>query len=82
MIIDIASQLLYTKRKSRTHLWSMVKLSICAMQSPRSERRLALLILDLGTRVSGQRYTPAELYPRYPFDRRLGGPQIRFGYSG
>jgi hypothetical protein len=41
-----------------------------------------LLMLNLGTRrgVSGQRHAPAALYPRekdprYPLDRRLGGPR-------
>jgi hypothetical protein len=34
--------------------------------------------------VSGQRHAPAALYPRrkdprYPLDRRLGGPQSRSG---
>jgi hypothetical protein len=45
-----------------------------------------LLIHDLGTRgVSGQRHAQAALYPRgqdprYPLDRRLGGPQSRSGH--
>jgi hypothetical protein len=33
-------------------------------------------------RVSGQRHAPAALYPRYPLDRRLGGPQSRSGRRG
>jgi hypothetical protein len=49
-----------------------------------------LLILDLGTKqmgVSGQLHAPAALYarvkdPLYPLDRRLGGPQSRFGRRG
>jgi hypothetical protein len=37
--------------------------------------------------VSDQRHTPAALYPRgkgprYPLDRRLGGPQSRSGHGG
>jgi hypothetical protein len=49
---------------------------------------IALLILDLGTRwglvVS---FTPRPFYlqgksPRYPLDKRLGGPQIRSGRGG
>jgi hypothetical protein len=37
--------------------------------------------------VSGQRHAPAALYPggkdpRYPLDRRLGGPQSRSGCRG
>jgi hypothetical protein len=37
--------------------------------------------------VSGQRHAPAALYPRgkdprYPLDRRLGGPQSRSGRRG
>jgi hypothetical protein len=37
--------------------------------------------------VNGQRHAPAALYtrgrdPRYPLDRRLGGPQSRFGHRG
>jgi hypothetical protein len=37
--------------------------------------------------VSGQRYSPAALYPRgkdarYALDRRLGGPQSRSGHRG
>jgi hypothetical protein len=37
--------------------------------------------------VSGQRHAPTALYTRgkdtrYPLDRRLGGPQSRFGHSG
>jgi hypothetical protein len=37
--------------------------------------------------VSGQRHTPAALYPRgkdprYPLNRRLGGPQNRSGRRG
>jgi hypothetical protein len=37
--------------------------------------------------VSGQRHTPATLYPpgkdpQYPMDRRLGGPQSRSGHRG
>jgi hypothetical protein len=32
--------------------------------------------------VSGQRYAPAALYPRYPLDRRLGGPQSWSGHRG
>jgi len=37
--------------------------------------------------VSGQRHAPAALYPRgkdprYPLDRRLGGPQSRSGHRG
>jgi hypothetical protein len=37
-------------------------------------------------RASGQRHAPAALYPRekdprYPLDRRLGGPQSRSGHS-
>jgi len=30
-------------------------------------------------RMSGQRHAPAVLYPLYPLDRRLGGPQSRSG---
>jgi hypothetical protein len=48
-----------------------------------------LLINYLGTRwgVSGQHHAPAALYPRgkgprYPLDRRLGGPQSRSGHRG
>jgi hypothetical protein len=48
-----------------------------------------LLILDLGIRwgVSGQHHAAAALYPRrndprYPLDRRLGGPQSRSGRRG
>jgi hypothetical protein len=33
-------------------------------------------------RVSGQRHALAALYPRYPLDRRLGGPQNRSGRRG
>jgi hypothetical protein len=38
-------------------------------------------------RVSGQRHAPAELYPRgkdprYPLDRRLGGPQSLSEHRG
>jgi hypothetical protein len=49
---------------------------------------IAPRILDLGTRwrwvVS---FTPRPLYPRgkspwYPLDRRLGGPQSRYGRGG
>jgi hypothetical protein len=47
------------------------------------EWRCSSTILDLGTRwrwvVS---LTPRPLYPRYPLDRRLGGPQSRSGRSG
>jgi hypothetical protein len=32
--------------------------------------------------VSGQRHALAALYPRYPLDRRLGGPQNRSGRRG
>jgi hypothetical protein len=37
--------------------------------------------------VSGQRHAPAAIYPRvkdprYPLDRRLGGPQSRSGRRG
>jgi hypothetical protein len=37
--------------------------------------------------VSGQHHAPAALYPlgkgpRYPLDRRLGGPQSRSGHRG
>jgi hypothetical protein len=37
--------------------------------------------------VSGQRHAPAAFYsrgkdPRYPLDRRLGGPQSRSGHRG
>jgi hypothetical protein len=32
--------------------------------------------------VSGQHHAPAALYPRYPFYRRLGGPQSRSGHRG
>jgi hypothetical protein len=32
--------------------------------------------------VSGQRHAPAALYPRRPFDKRLGGPQSRSGGRG
>jgi hypothetical protein len=37
--------------------------------------------------VNGQRHAPAALYPRgkkprYPLDRRLGGPQSRSGRRG
>ena len=48
-------------------------------------RDIALLFHDRGTRrgVSGQQHAPAALYPqgkiRYPFYRRLGGPQNRSG---
>ena len=48
-------------------------------------RGIALLFHDRGTRrwVSGQQHAPAALYPpgktRYPFYRRLGGPQGRSG---
>jgi hypothetical protein len=44
--------------------------------------------LDLGTsfKVSGQLHAPPALPPgkgpRYPFDRRLGGPQSRSGRFG
>jgi hypothetical protein len=36
--------------------------------------------------VSGQRHALAALYPRgkdsrYPLDRRMGGPQSRYGYT-
>jgi hypothetical protein len=30
-------------------------------------------------KMSGQLYAPAALSPRYPLDRRLGGPQSRSG---
>jgi hypothetical protein len=30
--------------------------------------------------VSGQRHASAAFYPRYPLDRRLGGPQSRSGH--
>jgi hypothetical protein len=50
------------------------------------EWRYSSTILDLGTtwRVS---FTPRSLYlrgnrPRYPLDRRLGGPQSRYGRCG
>jgi hypothetical protein len=53
------------------------------------EEILLLLILDLGTRwgwvVSAPPlpcFTPGERTPRYPLDRRLGGPQSRSGYRG
>ena len=47
---------------------------------------IALLLHDRGTKgVSGQQHAPAALYPpgktRYPFYRRLGGPQGRSGRS-
>ena len=48
-------------------------------------RGIALLFHDRGTRrwVSGQQHAPTTLYPRentrYPFYRRLGGPQGRSG---
>jgi hypothetical protein len=54
------------------------------MQAPGGEEVYLLLILDLGTKwgggVSGEGHVPAALYPlgkdpRYPLDRRLGGPQ-------
>jgi hypothetical protein len=48
-----------------------------------------LLIHDLSTRLgaSGQHHAPAALYPRgkdprYPLERRLGGPQSRSGHRG
>jgi hypothetical protein len=49
---------------------------------------IAPRILDLGTRweVSGQIHAPAALpsgkEPRFPLDRRLGGPQSRSGRGG
>jgi hypothetical protein len=49
---------------------------------------IALLIHDLDTRWGcGQRHALAALYPRgkdprYPLDRRLGGPQSRSGHRG
>jgi len=50
----------------------------------RVARGIALLFLDRGTRrgVSGQQHAPAALplgKTRYPFYRRLGGPQGRSG---
>jgi hypothetical protein len=31
--------------------------------------------------VTGQRHDPGALYPRYPSDRRLGGPQSQSGHK-
>jgi hypothetical protein len=67
-----------------------VKLSLCFNWAPRHEGVLGELhsSFDLGTRwrrvVS---FTPRPPYPqgnspRYPLDRRLGGPQIRSGRGG
>jgi hypothetical protein len=48
-----------------------------------------LLILKSDTRLGWvvsvtprSRFTPAERTPRYPLDRRLGGPQSRSGCRG
>jgi hypothetical protein len=49
---------------------------------------IAPRILDLGTRWRGVvSFAPRPLYPQgknpwYPLDRRLGGPQSRFGQGG
>jgi hypothetical protein len=45
------------------------------------EWRYSSTILDLGTRRTGC-FTPGENAPRYPLDRRLGGPQSRSGRCG
>jgi hypothetical protein len=65
----------------------------CFNWTPRHEGVLgnggiALRILDLGTRLKWVViFTPRPLYsqrksPRYPLDRRLGGPQSRSGRGG
>jgi hypothetical protein len=53
------------------------------------ERRYSsyLLTTSVLDGVSGQRHTPAVLYPlrkdpQYPLDRRLGGPQSQSGHNG
>jgi hypothetical protein len=59
------------------------------MEAYRRKGGELLLILNLGhlMGVSGQRHAPVALYPlgkdpRYPLDRRLGGPQSRSGRRG
>ena len=56
-----------------------------AMKTQRKSRGIALLFLEPRRQigVGGQRHAPADLLPektRYPFYRRLGGPQGRSGY--
>jgi hypothetical protein len=52
------------------------------------ELRYSSTILDLGTRMrNAVSFTPWQLYPlgkspRYPLERRLGGPQNRSGRRG
>jgi len=55
------------------------------MRAQKGSRSTALLILNLGARYGcvGQGHAPAALPPgktRYPLYRRLGGPQVLFGW--
>jgi hypothetical protein len=71
-----------------------VKLSLCffftehhAMKTYCGSGGIGPLILDIGTRRWVVSFTPRPLYskgknPRYPLDRRLGGPQSRSGCGG
>jgi hypothetical protein len=43
---------------------------------------LASALADMNCQLDAPAALPSEKEPRYPFDRRLGGPQSRSGRSG
>ena len=79
--LDLALKKFPAFYRSKKVKWSRYRPGV----AQRVGRGIALLFHDRGSRrgVSGQQHAPAALYPRgktrYPFYRRLSGPQGRSG---
>jgi hypothetical protein len=71
-------QIIKCKRSPTSHLWRRRGRGCIAYTHSRPRYYVE---------VSGQFHAPAAFYPlvkdpRYPLDRRLGGPQSRYGLRG